>query len=45
LTHHLVQDDAADTFLRRLVATTKKHPATRWLDAAEVFADALCLAR
>jgi len=45
LTHHLVQDDAADTFLRRLVATTKKHPATRWLDAAEVFADALCLGR
>ena len=45
LTHHLVQDDAADTFLRRLVATTKKHPATRWLDAAEVFADALCVGR
>ena len=43
LTHHLVQDEAGDTFLRRLVATTKKHPATRWLDAAEVFADALCL--
>jgi len=42
LTHHLVQDEAADTFLRRLVATTKEHPATRWLDAAEVFADALC---
>jgi hypothetical protein len=45
LTHHLVQDEAADTFLRRLVATTKAHPATRWLDAAEVFADVLCLGR
>jgi hypothetical protein len=45
LTHHLVQDEATDTFLRRLVATTKDHPATRWLDAAEVFADALCLGR
>jgi hypothetical protein len=45
LTHHLVQDEAADTFLRRLVATTKEHPATRWLDAAEVFPDALCLGR
>jgi hypothetical protein len=45
LTHHLVQDEAADAFLRRLVATTKEHPATRWLDAAEVFADALCLGR
>jgi hypothetical protein len=45
LTHHLVQDEAADTFLRRLVATTKAHPATRWLHAAEVFADALCLGR
>jgi hypothetical protein len=45
LTHHLVQDEAADIFLRRLVATTKEHPATRWLDAAEVFADALCLGR
>jgi hypothetical protein len=45
LTHHLVQDEATDTFLRRLVATTKEHPATRWLDPAEVFADALCLRR
>jgi hypothetical protein len=45
LTHHLVQDEAADTFLRRLVATTNEHPATRWLGAAEVFADALCPGR
>jgi hypothetical protein len=41
LTHHLVQDEAADTFLYRLIATTKEHPATRWLDGAEVFANAL----
>ena len=45
LTHHLVQDEAAEMFLRRFVATTKEHPATRWLDAAEVFADTLCLGR
>jgi hypothetical protein len=45
LTHHLVQDEATDAFLRHLVATTKEHPATRWLDAASVFADALCLRR
>ena len=45
LTHHLVQDEATDAFLRRLVAITKGHPATRWLDAAEVFADALCPGR
>jgi hypothetical protein len=42
LTHHLVQDEATDRFLRRLVAITEEHPGTRWLDAAEVFADALC---
>ena len=41
LTHHLVQDEATNAFLRRLVAVTRGHPATRWLDAAEVFADAL----
>jgi hypothetical protein len=41
LTHHLVQDEATEAFLRRLVAITKEHPATRWLDAAEVFADPL----
>jgi hypothetical protein len=42
LTHHLVQDEATDMFLRRLVAITEEHPGTSWLDAAEVFADALC---
>jgi len=41
LTHHLVQDEATDAFLRRLAAITKEHPATNWLDAAEVFADVL----
>jgi hypothetical protein len=42
LTHHLVQDEATDVFLRLLVAITKEHPATSWLDATEVFADVLC---
>jgi len=41
LTHHLVQDEATDAFLRRLVTITEEHPAARWLDAAEIFADAL----
>jgi hypothetical protein len=41
LTHHLVQDEATDAFLHRLVAITTEQPATRWLDAAEVFADAV----
>ncbi len=45
LTHHLVQDEATDVFLRRLVAITKGHSATRWLDATEVFSDALCPGR
>jgi hypothetical protein len=41
LTHHLVQDGPTDAFLTRLISITKEHPAARWLDAAEVFADAL----
>ena len=41
LTHHLVQDEATDAFLRRFVAITTEHPAASWLDAAEVFADVL----
>jgi hypothetical protein len=45
LTHHLVQDEPTDVFLRRLVAITTEHPATRWLEAAEIFADALCPGR
>ncbi|MBO0739184.1 MAG: polysaccharide deacetylase family protein [Alphaproteobacteria bacterium] len=40
LTHHLVQDAAADSFLRRLLAMTCSHPAARWLDACEAFAPA-----
>jgi hypothetical protein len=42
LTHHLVQDEATDAFLRRLVVVTGAHPAARWLEAAEMFADTLC---
>jgi hypothetical protein len=42
LTHHLVQDEATDTFLRRLAANTGAHRAACWLDATEVFADAVC---
>jgi len=45
LTHHLVQDDATDEFLCRLVAITSEHPAARWIAAAEVFANALCPGR
>ena len=40
LTHHLVQDGPTDAFLSRLISITKGHLAARWLDAAEVFADA-----
>jgi len=40
LTHHLLQDEAAEAFLDRLIATTTAHPAARWLNAAEVFAPA-----
>jgi hypothetical protein len=39
LTHHRVQDEATDAFLRRLVASTGAHRAACWLDATEVFAD------
>jgi hypothetical protein len=45
LTHHLVQDPAADAFLRRLIVTTTSHPATRWLDAREVFWGGICSER
>jgi hypothetical protein len=37
LTHHLVQDEPTETFLRRFLAFTNEHPAARWLDAAGVF--------
>ncbi|MDB5407062.1 MAG: hypothetical protein JWL84_1974 [Rhodospirillales bacterium] len=38
LTHHLLLDRDGAGFLGRLVAVTCRHPATRWLTAAEVFA-------
>jgi hypothetical protein len=41
LTHHLVQDEMTDTFLRKLAAITGVHRAARWLDATEVFAKAV----
>jgi hypothetical protein len=40
LTHHLVQDERTETFLRQLIAVTRTHPAARWLDAASVFPNA-----
>lgn len=40
LTHHLVQDGAAEAFLRQLVMLTGAHPAVRWLDAVAVFSGA-----
>jgi hypothetical protein len=40
LTHHLLQDEATEAFLDRLIAVTRAHPAARWLNAAEVFAPA-----
>jgi hypothetical protein len=39
MTHHLVQDAAAEAFLARLLALTAAYPA-RWLSAGEVFAPA-----
>ncbi len=37
LTHHLVQDAATDAFLRRLIATVRRHPAARFLPIPEIF--------
>ena len=42
LTHHLIEDEATDAFLRKLAAVTAAHRAVRWLDAAEVFAEGDC---
>lgn len=42
LSHHLVQDEQTEVFLRQLVTLTRNHPATRWLDAASVFPEAVC---
>ncbi|HEY3910732.1 MAG TPA: hypothetical protein VGM07_12685 [Stellaceae bacterium] len=41
LTHHLVQDEAAGTFLGRLIGLAAGHPAVRWLAGGEVFSPAL----
>ena len=38
LTHHLIQDEATDAFLDRLIAVSIAHPAALWLDAGEIFA-------
>jgi hypothetical protein len=37
LTHHLIQDEATDAFLDRLIAVSAAHPAVRWLGAGEIF--------
>jgi hypothetical protein len=37
LTHHLIQDEATDAFLGRLIAESVAHPAVHWLDAGEIF--------
>jgi hypothetical protein len=37
LTHHLVQDEATDAFLDRLIAVSLAHRAVLWLDAGEIF--------
>jgi hypothetical protein len=42
LTHHLVQDEATDTFLHKLATITEVHRAARWLDATEVFTKGVC---
>lgn len=41
LTHHLVQDEDSYAFLRQLIDLTAAHPAACWLQAREVFAEAL----
>jgi hypothetical protein len=40
LTHHLIQDRAAESFLSALLGATRAHPAARWLDARAVFGSA-----
>ena len=37
MTHHLIHEDAAWTFCRRLLEVTTAHPAARWLRAKDVF--------
>ncbi len=42
LSHHLVQDEATEAFLDRLIAVSAAHPAVFWLDAGEIFAPDMC---
>ena len=37
LTHHLIQDEATDAFLDRLITVSAAHPAVLWLDAGKIF--------
>lgn len=37
LTHHLVQDAPTERFLRRFVATVRRHPSARFVPIAELF--------
>ena len=37
MTHHLVHDRACLAFIDRFVATTRAHPAARWLGAGDLF--------
>jgi len=37
LTHHLVMDEAAWSFVARLLEAIAKHPSARWIAAAEAF--------
>jgi hypothetical protein len=37
LTHHLVQDEATDRFVARLLAATRGHAAARWVTVDEAF--------
>ncbi len=38
LTHHLIQNDEVWAFCRTLFDTLNRHPATRWLNAREIWA-------
>ncbi len=38
LTHHLIQNDEVWAFCRTLFDTLSRHPATRWLNAREIWA-------
>jgi hypothetical protein len=40
LTHHLVMDSAASTFLGQLLAVVARHPGARWTAASELWARA-----